>query len=74
MGNRSWVGTGRTQVELQSPKGQGLVLGRVGFEAESGLSEESVEEGGLSLFFTIAASWSGVMQDPRLPRQFFMVD
>lgn len=28
----------------------------------------------MSRFFTIAASWSGVLQDPRSPRLFFMVD
>ena len=49
------------------------------FNAESGLSQKSVDEGGPVLdalepvlHDVTAASWLGELQEPRLPRLFFM--
>jgi hypothetical protein len=56
----------------------GLDLRQFGLDAQSGLGEESVDERAgrywmrLSRFFMMAASWHGVLQEPTLPRLFFM--
>ena len=53
-----------------------MSLRRLGFEVESGLGEEPVDEGGpvlmrLSRFLTTAASWPA-LRAARLPGPFFM--
>jgi hypothetical protein len=66
------AGAGLMSPPLQILKGQGLALRWFGFEAESGLAWETVDQCGPVLdaleprFFMMAASWSGVLQPPLL--------
>ena len=64
---------------ITEPERPGLGLRWFGFNAESGLSQKSVDEGGPVLdalepvlHDVTAASWLGELQEPRLPRLFFM--
>ena len=63
--------------KLQRLKGWGLGYGGCGFEAESGLAEESVDEGGPVLDALEPVPDDGgqlveVLQEARLPRPLFM--